>query len=237
MTRARPLSPGTRFPGATGPAGLSVDGVRVEPGRGRAYLGPVGTDPTQTTIERLLGELRAGDGPALEELFSLLYDELHGLARRQRQRWVGEYTLNTTALVHEAYLKLAGREGIGVESRAHFSAVAARAMRQILCNYARDRRAQKRGGASGMLTLDEAHVSAGRDQVPAEPSDLLLALDEALRRLEQVDPRRARVVECRFFGGLTIEETATAIGASTRTVKRDWAVAQAWLHREMDSGP
>jgi RNA polymerase sigma factor (TIGR02999 family) len=211
--------------------------VRVESGRGGAYLWPVGTDPTQTTIERLLGELRAGDGPALEELFSLLYDELHGLARRQRQRWVGEYTLNTTALVHEAYLKLAGKARMGVESRAHFSAVAARAMRHILCNYARDQRVQKRGGASGMLTLDEAHVPEGRDQVVGEPSEMLLALDVALRRLEQVDPRRSQVVECRFFGGLTIEETASAIGASARTVKRDWAVAQAWLHREMESGP
>jgi RNA polymerase sigma factor (TIGR02999 family) len=197
----------------------------------------VGTDPTQTTVERLFEESRGGHGPALEELFSLLYDELYGLARRQRQRWIGEYTLNTTALVHEAYLKLAGRGRMGMESRAHFSAVAARAMRHILCNYARDRRALKRGGASGMLTLDEAHVPAGQDHFTAERSDMLVALDVALRRLEQVDPRRGQVVECRFFGGLTIEETAAAIGASARTVKRDWAVAQAWLHREMEAGP
>jgi RNA polymerase sigma factor (TIGR02999 family) len=197
----------------------------------------VGTDPTQTTVERLLGELRGGQGPALEELFVILYDELHGLARRQRQRWVGEYTLNTTALVHEAYLKLAGRERKGMESRAHFSAVAARAMRHILCNYARDQRAQKRGGDREVQTLDEAHVPAGGDQFTGKQSDMLIALDVALRRLEQVDPRRSHVVECRFFGGLTIEETAAAIGASARTVKRDWAVAQAWLHREMESGP
>jgi RNA polymerase sigma factor (TIGR02999 family) len=193
----------------------------------------VGTDPTQTTVERLLDEIRGGDGAALEELFALLYEELHGLARRQRRRWRGEYTLNTTALVHEAYVKLAGQDRLGVENRAHFSALAARAMRHILCNYARERRTQKRGGGLRLLSLEHARLAPERDL--AEPSDALVALDDALRRLEQVDPRRARVVECRFFGGLTIEETAAAIGASPRTIKRDWAVAQAWLHRELGS--
>lgn len=197
----------------------------------------MGTDPTQTTVERLIDDVKDGDPAALEELFGLLYEELHGLARRQRQQWVGEYTLNTTALVHEAYLKLAGQARLGVESRAHFSAVAARAMRHILCNYARERRAQKRGGGAGLLTLDDARVPPAQNPPFHEGSDMLVALDNALRRLEQVDPRRARVVECRFFGGLTIEETAAAIDASPRTVKRDWAVAQAWLHREMESSP
>jgi RNA polymerase sigma factor (TIGR02999 family) len=190
-------------------------------------------DHTQTTVTRLLDELEGGDGAALEELFALLYDELHGLARRQRQRWHGDYTLDTTALVHEAYLKLAGRAPVGVESRSHFSAVAARAMRHILCNYARERRAEKRGGGGAPVTLDEGNAPAEVDPAAREASDTLVALDDALRRLEQLDPRRSQVVECRFFGGLTIEETAVAIGASPRTVKRDWAVAQAWLHREM----
>jgi RNA polymerase sigma factor (TIGR02999 family) len=187
-----------------------------------------------TTVTRLLDELQSGDSAAVEELFALLYEELHGLARRQRQRWHGDYTLDTTALVHEAYLKLAGRAPVGVASRAHFSAVAARAMRHILCNYARDRRTEKRGGGVARLTLDEANAPADRDPASAEQSARLVALDDALRRLEEVDPRRSKVVECRFFGGLTIEETAAAIGASPRTVKRDWAVAQAWLHREME---
>lgn len=192
----------------------------------------MGTDATHTTVERLFAELQAGDGGALDELFDLLYEELHGLAHRQRQRWVGDYTLNTTALVHEAWVKLAGQARIGVESRAHFSAIAARVMRHILCNQARERQAQKRGGGRELLTLDETAAVVEHDTTE---SDVLVALDEALRRFEQVDPRRARVVECRFFGGLTVEETAAAVGASPRTVKRDWAVAQAWLHREMES--
>lgn len=184
-------------------------------------------DPTQTTITRLLGELDGGDRRAFQDLFALLYDEIHELARRQRQRWRGDYTLDTTALVHEAYLKLAGQRRVGAASRAHFAAVAARAMRHILCNYARDRRALKRGGDAVPVTWDEAAAPA------ADPSDALVALDDALRQLERVDPRRSQVVECRFFGGLTVEDTAAALGVSARTVKRDWAVAQAWLHREL----
>jgi RNA polymerase sigma factor (TIGR02999 family) len=191
-------------------------------------------DLTQTTVTRLLGELQEGNRAALQDLFTLLYDELHVLARRQRRRWHGEYTLDTTALVHEAYVKLGVAARVDVESRAHFSAVAARAMRHILCNHARDRQTQKRGGAVAMVTLDEQRARA-RD-VPRFGDDpaVLVALDEALARLERVDPRRSRVVECRFFGGMTVEETAAAIGASPRTVKRDWAVAQAWLHRELE---
>jgi RNA polymerase sigma factor (TIGR02999 family) len=199
---------------------------------------------TQTTVARLLGEMDSGGAGAFEELFALLYDELHGLARRQRQRWHGDYTLDTTALVHEAYLKLAGQGGGAAASRAHFSAVAARAMRHILCNYARERRAQKRGGGVLRVTLDEGNEPeagivdgvTGRIGLSGDEAAALVGLDDALRRLERVDPRRSRVVECRFFGGLTVEETAAAIGASPRTVKRDWAVAQAWLHRELTDG-
>jgi RNA polymerase sigma factor (TIGR02999 family) len=187
-----------------------------------------------TNVTRLLADAQSGDSSAVEALFALLYDELHALARRQRRRWHGDYTLDTTALVHEAYLKLAGQERIGTASRAHFTALAARVMRHILCNYARDRRTQRRGGALAVVTLDEANARAGPTPLSMEQADTLVALDDALRRLERLDPRRSRVVECRFFGGLTVEETATVIGASPRTVKRDWAVAQAWLHREME---
>jgi RNA polymerase sigma factor (TIGR02999 family) len=188
-------------------------------------------DETRTRATLLLAQLPNADVEAVDELFALLYDELHAIAHRQRQRWRGDDTLQTTALVHEAFLKLVDQERIGAESRAHFLAVAARAMRHILCNYARDHRAQKRGGAVEHVALDESRDDAP-DNSSSEPSEVLVVLDEALRRLEHVDPRKSKVVECRFFGGLTIEETATALGISPRTVKRDWLVAQAWLHRE-----
>jgi RNA polymerase sigma factor (TIGR02999 family) len=129
-----------------------------------------------------------------------------------------------------------GGAGADVEGRAHFFALASRAMRQILCNYARDRRALKRGGALERLPLDEGTALPAHASPALEAAETILALDMALAQLEQVDPRRSKVVECRFFGGLTVEETATAIGISERTVKRDWAVAQAWLHREMTAG-
>lgn len=194
----------------------------------------MGTDQTQSTVTRLLGEVRGGDRHALGELFTLVYDELQVLARRQRRRWNGDYTLNTTALVHEAYLKLVDRSRIGVESRAHFYALASRAMRHLLCNYARGKRARKRGGDLRRVPLDGEQLPAGRAAPHDETSDLLAALDDALRRLEELEPRQGKVVECRFFGGMTVEETATALGVSPRTVKRDYAVAQAWLHRELE---
>lgn len=194
----------------------------------------MGQDQTQSTVTRLLGEVRDGDPRALGELFTLVYDELHLLARRQRRRWNGDYTLNTTALVNEAYLKLVDRSRIGVEGRAHFFALASRAMRHVLCNYARGKRTQKRGGDLRRVPLDEVQLPAGRVGPPDETSDLLAALDDALRRLEELEPRQGKVVECRFFGGMTVEETATALGVSPRTVKRDYAVAQAWLHRELE---
>lgn len=188
---------------------------------------------TQNTVTRLLAELRGGDRSALDELFGLLYEELKEIAGRQRRRWHGNYTLDTTALLHEAYVKLVGRSSLDVESRAHFRALSARAMRHILCDYARDRGAKKRGGPFERLTLDELDVPGGKVEFTERESETLVALDEALNRLEAVDSRQSRVVECRFFGGLTVKETAAALGISPRTVKRDWAVAQAWLHREL----
>jgi RNA polymerase sigma factor (TIGR02999 family) len=194
-----------------------------------------GVDETPTTVTRLLAELEAGGQGALDELFALVYDELHALAHRQRRRWDGNDTLNTTALVHEAYVKLVDRKRVNVESRAHFFALAARAMRQILCNWARDRRTQKRGGGLEILPLDDLPVSPAHIVSSMDPAARLLALDGALRRLEERHPRQSKVVECRFFGGLTIDETASAMGIAPRTVKRDWAVAQAWLHRALET--
>jgi RNA polymerase sigma factor (TIGR02999 family) len=192
-------------------------------------------DPTQTTVSRLLTELEEGHDAAAGELFALLYEELRALAHRHRLRWRDDYTLNTTALVHEAYLKLVGHSSCGVTSRAHFFGLASKAIRHILCNYARDRRALKRGGGLERLPFeDDAALSV--PAAGAGEAEVLVALDDALRRLDQVYPRLSRVVECRFFGGLSIEETAATIGVSPRTVKRDWAVAQAWLHREMAAG-
>lgn len=184
-------------------------------------------------MARLLDEMRGGDGQAVDQLFAILYNELKELAGRHRRRWRGNHTLNTTVLVHEAYLKLVGQTRIEVEDQAHFRALGARAMRQILCNYARDQQARKRGGSYQALPLDDLWTLPDPAQFSEAHSDNLVALDEALTRLEQINPRQGKVVECRFFGGLTVEETATAIGSSTRTVKRDWAMAQAWLHREL----
>ena len=205
-------------------------------GAGRADGAMPGSDQTQETVARLLEQMAHGDAKAVNQLFAILYDELKELAGRHRRRWRGNHTLNTTVLVHEAYLKLVGQTRIEVDSQAHFRALGARAMRQILCNYARDRGAQKRGGPLQALPLDQLWTLPDTAQIPEAHSDNLVALDAALQHLERVNPRQARMVECRFFGGLTVEETATAIGASTRTVKRDWAMAQAWLHREMQSG-
>jgi RNA polymerase sigma factor (TIGR02999 family) len=194
--------------------------------------GQVAEEP-RTRVSQLLGELADGNAVAVDALFSLLYDELRRIAHRQRRRWKGDHTMQTTALVHEAFLKLVDQDRVAAESRAHFLATVARAMRHILCNYARDRGAQKRGGALEHVALDDSRDDAALDASGSEPSEILIALDEALAQLEQVDPRQSKVVECRFYGGLTIEETASALRVSPRTVKRDWAMAQAWLHREM----
>lgn len=197
----------------------------------------VGSNQTQETVARLIDEMGSGDRDAANQLFGILYDELKELAGRQRRRWQGNHTLNTTALVHEAYVKLVGRSRIDVEGRAHFRALAARAMRHILCDYARDRTTQKRGGNVEKLPLNDLIALPDQTVFTAAQSHTLVALDNALARLEQIDLRQSKVVECRFFGGLTVEETASALDVSPRTVKRDWAMAQAWLHREMGPRP
>lgn len=190
--------------------------------------------PTQQSVSRLLSTLQEGNEAALNELFERVYDELHQRAHQQRRRWQGNYTLNTTALVHEAYLKLVDREEHSWENRAHFFAVAAKAMRHILINYARDQQAQKRGGEAPKLSLEGFRDMLGRAvAMNEERAEMLVMLDEALEQLEKDHPRASQVVECRFFGGMTIEETAEAVGISTATVSRDWTLAQAWLYREI----
>lgn len=184
---------------------------------------PISNDPGDVT--RLLGDLQRGE-PVSDELFRRVYDELHVLARHHRRRWKGNETLNATAIVHEAYLKLVGSEG-SYENRKHFLATASKAMRHLLITYAEKQSAQKRGGGEAALSLDEARL------VPEETADELLALEEALKRFEVIDPRAAEVVECRFFGGLDAEETADVLGVSRRTVTRDWTAARAWLFAEL----
>ena len=191
------------------------------------------TTATTTTAIGLLQAVDRGDAAALSDLFSLVYRELSILAHEQRRRWHGDITLDTTALVHEVYLKMAGQNGRASQSRAHFFAVAAKAMRHILCNYARDRSRKKRGGRVQHLRLEPGHELAGQLQLSDDQTERLAALDEALRALQCIAERQAQVVECRFFGGMSFEDTATALGISARTVQRDWVFARAWLRREM----
>lgn len=191
--------------------------------------------PAQATITGLLQAVQRGDPEALNDLFPLVYEELRSLARSQRRRWHGDLTLTATAIVHEAYIKLVDQGGIVPESRGHFFAVAAKAMRHILCNYARDRQRLKRGGGVRHVPIDETPDVLPID-VPDEQVAELSALDEALHRLERISERQSRIVECRFFGGLSIDDTAAALGLSPATVKRDWTMARTWLYREIRDG-
>jgi RNA polymerase sigma factor (TIGR02999 family) len=159
---------------------------------------------------------------------SILYDELRGIASRQLRGERPDHTLETTALVHEAYVKLVGLDRISWQNRAHFLAVASQAMRRVLVDYAVSRRAEKRGGVRRKVSLDGID-----DPGQAQPVETLIALDTALHRLEQIDPRLSRVVECRYFGGMSVEEAADALHVSPATIKRDWSVARAWLNREL----
>lgn len=194
------------------------------------------SDADQDTVARLLGELRAGNPDAFDGLLPLVYDELRQLARRQRHRWYGDETLTSTALVHEAYLRLVDQSAVEWESRAHFLAVASRAMRQILLDYAKRKRAAKRDGGRERIPLHEVEAVLGASEDAVEvQSEALIALEESLRRLEACEPRQSRIVECRFFCGMTIEETAEVLGISVASVKRGWAMAQAWLYRDLRS--
>jgi RNA polymerase sigma factor (TIGR02999 family) len=178
-------------------------------------------------ITHLLNEWSDGDRQALDKLTPLVYEELRHQAARYLRRERPGHTLQTTALIHEAYLRLIDAKDVHWQSRAHFFAIAANLMRRILVEHARRRDADKRGGSHVRIQLDEALAVANETDVD------LLAIDEALDRLAAIDPQQARVVELRFFSGLSVEETAAALGVSPKTVKRDWSVARAWLRREI----
>jgi RNA polymerase sigma factor (TIGR02999 family) len=183
--------------------------------------------PSPDDTTELLLALREGDSGALDRLMPQVYEELHAIAHRELSRQGGGGTLRTTGLVHEAYVKLVDQERVAVEDRAHFMALAATAMRHIIIDYARERGAQKRGGTWRRISLDR--VVAVPQQRPAD----ILELHEALERLERFDERLGKVVECRFFAGLSVEETATALRVAPRTVDRAWQRAKAWLYREL----
>jgi RNA polymerase sigma factor (TIGR02999 family) len=183
-------------------------------------------------VTRLLAHARSGTPEALDALLPLVYAELHDLAHRRLSRYRPNQTLNTTALVHEAYLRLVDQTQATYRDRGHFFATAARAMRQIVSNYARDRRALKRGGGQAVLPLDE-DADGATFEVETQ-AEAIVALDEALTRLETLDGRLARVVELRFFGGLSVEETAEALEVSAPTVKRDTRAARAFLLHESE---
>jgi RNA polymerase sigma factor (TIGR02999 family) len=190
---------------------------------------PDGRQAQQEITEALLA-LRGGAPDALDRVVPLVYEELRKVAHRQLGGERAGHTLSTTALVHEAYLKLVDQTRAQWTDRAQFFAVAARAMRRILVDYARRHRALRRGGAQRPLALDEADAGS---IAAAERADELVALDEALERLAALDERLSRVVECRFFAGLTEAETAEVLGVTPRTIARDWVKARGWLYQEL----
>jgi RNA polymerase sigma factor (TIGR02999 family) len=184
--------------------------------------------PSPEEVTRMLQEWSSGDRTALDKLIPLVYDELRRLAHHYMQRERASHTLQTTALVNEVYVRLIDQRNVGWKNRAHFFAISAKLMRRILVDYARSRASTKREGEAHKVSLDEtAALSDGRD---AE----MIAIDDALKSLESIDPRISRVVELRFFGGLTIEEAAEVLETSHATIERDWNTARIWLYREIN---
>lgn len=181
---------------------------------------------SSASVSQLLAKWKAGDEQALRDLVPLIYEELHRLAHRYLQKERPDHTLQSTALVHEAYLRFSKQKQVGFQNRAHFFAASAQLMRQILVDYARSHRAGKRGGGYKLSIEEAPWLSEERG------ADLVL-LDDALKGLAKLDPQQSRIVELRFFGGLSIEETAEILSVSPATVKRDWATARLWLSREM----
>jgi RNA polymerase sigma-70 factor (ECF subfamily) len=181
---------------------------------------------TSGEVTQLLQAARGGDENAARRLIPVVYQELRRLAGRYMREERRDHTLQPTALVHEAYLRLVEQAGVDWQNRAHFLGIAAQMMHRILVDHARGHARMKRGGEQIRVPLEEAIVLPVND-------GQLLALDEALHRLAKIDPRQSRIVELRFFGGLSVEETAEVLGVSPKTVKRDWSVARAWLHAEV----
>ena len=179
-------------------------------------------------VTQLLAAWRNGEQAALDQLLPLVYDELHRLAKSYMSRERQNHTLQATALVNEAYVRLAGQSPVEWQSRAHFFGIAAQIMRHLLVDHARSRQVAKRGGGGQQITLDEAAA------VQPEISVEVLALHEALEKLAQLDSRKARIVELRYFGGLGTDETAEVLGLSEITIKREWLKAKAWLYHEMN---
>jgi RNA polymerase sigma factor (TIGR02999 family) len=185
-------------------------------------------------VTALLAAVRRGDRDAFAQLFAEAYDKLREISRSQRRCQPNADTLTTTALVHEAFIKLFGSGACDFNDRAHFLAVAATAMRQIIIGHARRNSAAKRGGGEVRTSFEEVERALAAQAGFETPKvEALLALDRALENLRDQSPRQCRIVECRFYAGMSIEETAAALGISTATVKRDWSMAKAWLHREI----
>jgi RNA polymerase sigma-70 factor, ECF subfamily len=194
-------------------------------------------------VTQLLAQWRDGDERAFAELSALMYEELRQLAQRHLRRERSDHTIQKTALVNEAFVRLVGQQSVDWQSRAHFIGLASKLMRRVLVDYARARLADKRGAGAGVLSLDEM-AAPEEDEAPdttptalqhldAHTQEEVSAIDQALQRLEQIDARQAQIVEMRYFGGLTVEQTAEAIGISEATVKREWTLARAWLRREL----
>ena len=181
-------------------------------------------------VAQLLEKFEPGDRPAAEQLFADVYSELRSLAARYLHRERKDHTLQPPALVHEAYLKLVGQRGVDCQGRAHFLAIAAQAMREILVDHARRHHAAKRGGGRHRLTLDDNLVVESSRDVD------LLALEDALTKLAKLDPRQAQMIQLRFFGGMSIAEVAEVMGMSKRSVEREWTMVRAWLRRELGGG-
>lgn len=187
------------------------------------------------TVTQLLKAAQSGDSKAVDLLFPLIYDELRQRAHNQRIGFGGHATMNTTAIVHEAYFKLAQVDGASWQSRAHFYAVAAKAMRHVFLDYAKRKKRLKRGEGVLPVSIDASDAMEIEDRFSEQDADQILALEEALSQLSQTNQRAAQVVECRFFGGMTIEDTASVLQLSIATVKRDWILAKTLLFQSMEA--
>jgi len=188
------------------------------------------SDSDAHEITEILQAWRGGDADAVERLFPLVYDELRRQAKRYLQRERSDHTLQPTALVHEAYMKLAGESSLAVENRVHFYGIASRVMRQILVDHARRHNAEKRGGSAQRFSVENIDI------LPEQSAGDLLELNDALQKLETIDERKCRVVDMRFFGGLNESEIAEVLGVNEKTVRRDWQFAKLWLFRELSYG-